>query len=231
MTPGWQYDELSGLATDFHDPAEVARYDSRQHTDVARERLLVKELGIGAGDTIVEFGPGTGAFAIAAAEACKQVIAVDVSQPMLDYASRQASGLGIGNIDFVKAGFLTYEHLTKPVDVVVTKFAFHHLPDFWKVIALTRINAILKPGGLLYVQDVVYNFAPEDAAEHLEGWINTMSGSGASFSREDFEGHIRAEHSTFHWLLEAMFTAAGFAIEFAVQDTPVYARYRCRKNR
>jgi hypothetical protein len=38
----------------------------------------------------------------------------------------------------------------------------HHLPDFWKQVTLLRMNRMLKTGGLLYIFDVVFDFAPEE---------------------------------------------------------------------
>ncbi len=52
------------------------------------------------------------------------------------------------NLKFVKAGFLSYKHEAEPVDVIMTRAAFHHLPDFWKQIALLRMNNMLKMDGI-----------------------------------------------------------------------------------
>lgn len=50
-------------------------------------------------------------------------------------ASMRAKG-----IEAVEGGFLTYEHEGEPVDLVHTRNALHHLPDFWKAVALARIH-------------------------------------------------------------------------------------------
>jgi putative AdoMet-dependent methyltransferase len=178
---------------------------------------------------VIEFGPGTGAFTLAAAQQCQHVYAVDISQAMLDYARRQADAAGLTNITYTQAGFLTYTHTDAPVDFVVTKYAFHHLPDFWKGVALQKINSLLLPGGLFVLEDVVFSFPPDQYEEHLQQWIDTLSGSGQSFSRADFEGHVRDEHSTFAWVLEGLLREAGFRIEHVHSWSPVYAHYRCRK--
>ena len=48
---------------------------------------------------------------------------------------------------------------------------FHHLPDFWKAVALTRIAGMLRPGGIFRLSDVVYSFAPDEADDRIESWI------------------------------------------------------------
>jgi SAM-dependent methyltransferase len=73
----------------------------------------------------------------------------------------------------VHAGFLTYLHHGDPADVVYSRYALHHLPDFWKAVALDRIHAILRPGGIFRLWDVVFNFRPSEAAERIEAWCST----------------------------------------------------------
>lgn len=229
MNPPWQYDEFKHLATDFHDPQQVSSYDARQQTNLQKEINFVQELRMTPQHTVIEYGPGTGAFSIAAARQCQHVYAVDISQAMLEYAQKQAVAAGITNISFLQAGFLTYQHQHEPVDFIVTKFAFHHLPDFWKCISLQKINQQLKMGGYFILEDVIFSFPPYQYEEHIQGWIDTMSSSGQSFSREDFEGHIRDEHSTYAWIIDGMLRQAGFRIERVHYWSPVYAHYRCQK--
>jgi putative AdoMet-dependent methyltransferase len=62
---------------------------------------------LASGDVLIDFGSGTGTFAMAAARRCARVHAVDVSQAMIDYAKAKAIGAGISNISFSYAGFLT----------------------------------------------------------------------------------------------------------------------------
>lgn len=75
--------------------------------------------------------------------------AVDVSEVMIQQAVRKAQSAKISNIAFIHAGFLSYEHQEEPADIVLTRVALHHLPDFWKQVALLRMNAMLKMGGML----------------------------------------------------------------------------------
>jgi ubiquinone/menaquinone biosynthesis C-methylase UbiE len=178
---------------------------------------------------VVEFGPGTGTFARAAAQAGAQVIAVDISQAMLNYGRTKAEQNGLTNIQFVHAGFLTYAHTGNLVDFVVTKFAFHHLPDFWKTAALRRIYSILKPGGVFFLQDVVYSFGVDDADSAINLWIDAIaSEQGSGFSRDDFEMHVRDEYSTFGWILEGLLQRTGFSVN-ATYSSPTYAEYLCIK--
>jgi ubiquinone/menaquinone biosynthesis C-methylase UbiE len=227
----WRYDEFRHIGVDFADPQQVQSYDARQQTSLENEKLLVERLRIGAGATVIEFGPGTCAFSLAAAMTGATVIAVDISQAMLDYGRSKAEALGNTNIQFVQAGFLTYEHQPAPLaDFVVTKFAFHHLPDFWKGLALRRIHSLLKPGGTFYLRDVVYSFVSAEAEQHINQWIDDITRDPTgSFSRADFEMHVREEYSTFGWILEGLLRHEGFSIRVANYYAPTYAEYICLK--
>ena len=103
-----------------------------------------------------------------------------------------------------------------------SRWALHHLPDFWKALALHRTRRILRDGGVLRLSDVVYSFDPSEAEERIEHWCATLpseAANGDDWVRADIEEHVRDEHSTFTWLLEAMMERSGFRIEDV--DTPL----------
>jgi len=132
------------------------------------------------------------------------------------------------NIDAVRSGLLTYEGA--PVDAVVSRNALHHLPDFWKAIALSRMAGMLRSGGALRLWDIVYGFEPGDADRHIEPWIaETAADVERGWTRAELAEHVRDEHSTFTWLLEPMIERAGFDIVDAEYTGSVFARYLCRK--
>src|SRR6185437_1032877 len=143
---GWVPDELAMSGRENLDPAHVARYDGKMDADAAAEVALLADLGLGAASTVVEFGPGTGQFTIAAAPRCAKVIAVDVSPPMLARLREKLAAARLANVELVEGGFLSYAHQGGPADFVYSRFALHHLPDVWKAMALQRVRAMLRPG-------------------------------------------------------------------------------------
>ena len=134
-------------------------------------------------------------------------------------------------IECVEAGLLSYEHEGDPVDFVYSRYALHHLPDFWKAIALVRMHALLRPGGVLRLWDIVYSFDPHDAPALLEAWCATGEDDiGTGWTRAELEEHVRDEHSTFSWLLEEMIARAGFAVEdVSYSRDQISAKYVLRK--
>lgn len=229
--PGWRPDEVAYAGRENLDPGHVARYDAKEDADAAAEVQLCRSLGLEADSVVVELGAGTGQFALAAAPHCARVIAVDVSEVMLEVLRGKADRAQVGNLEVVQAGFLSYEHAGPPADLVYTRYALHHLPDAWKAVALVRIRGILRPRGVLRLWDVVYGFDPGEAEGRLEAWCATAPDVAPAdgWGRAELEEHVRDEHSTFTWLLEPMLERCGFAIETAERsDDGIFARYVLR---
>jgi putative AdoMet-dependent methyltransferase len=230
--PKWYYNELGQVGVDFENQAEVEAYDSNQPSNSAQESLeLLRSLNIQQHHAVIEFGTATGNFAIEASKHCKHVHAVDVSRAMLEYAHTKAEKQSVKNISFHHGGFLSYVHEGEKADFIITKYAFHHLPDFWKQHALLRMAEMLKPGGKLYLEDVVFSFAPEEYETSINTWIDEIAKpKGQGFTREQFEMHVREEYSTYAWVLEGMLERVGFQIVEKNYFSPTYANYMCVLN-
>jgi ubiquinone/menaquinone biosynthesis C-methylase UbiE len=223
-------DERAHAGRENLDPTHVARYDGKEDAGAAAELAALQARGLDAGATVVDLGAGTGQFTLAVAAAVRRVVAVDVSPLMLAHLGDKLRHRGVDNVECVAAGFLTYEHRGAPADLVYSRLALHHLPDFWKALALTRIAAMLRPGGILRLSDVVYGFEPAAAEIGLERWMSSAPAQAPEdgWTRAELEEHVRDEHSTFTWLLEPMLEKAGFAIERAeYSEDQIFAHYVC----
>ncbi len=229
-TPTWFIDELDYAGRENLDASHVARYDGKEDAGAAAEVALLEDLGLTPESLVIEFGAGTGQFTAAVAPACGRVIAVDVSSLMLRRLQEKVAALRLDNVEVVRAGFLSYEHAGRPADVVYSRFALHHLPDFWKAIALDRLRRIVRPGGVVRLWDVVYDFAPAEAEERIEAWCATGGDAvEGEWSRAELEEHVRDEHSTFTWVLEPMMERSGFEIAGAERsEDGVFAKYVLR---
>jgi len=214
--PSWLLDEVANAGRENLDETHALRYDVKEDAEAPEEVRLCQKLGLAPESTLVDLGAGTGQFALAVASVCARVVAVDVSPVMLDRLRAKVRDAGVRNIEVVQAGFLTYEHTGGSADLVYSRYALHHLPDFWKAVALVRLHQMLRPGGVLRLSDVVYSFEPGDAEDRLETWCSSAgSGEAERWSRMELEEHVRDEHSTYTWLLEPMMERAGFRIEEA----------------
>ena len=230
--PSWFLDERAYAGEENLDPDHVARYDAKAGNDPGSDVELLIRLGLSPASTVVDLGAGTGATTLELAPHCARVVAVDISPAMLALLRQRVSAAGVTNVDVVEGGFLSYEHRGDPADFVYCRNALHHLPDFWKVVALERIAQMLRPGGILRLRDLVYSFGPSAVDEYIERWMTSATHDITSgWIREELETHVRDEYSTFTWLLEPMIERAGFAIEEThYSDDGLFARYVCVKS-
>jgi SAM-dependent methyltransferase len=226
MAETWTLDELAHAGPEHLDDGFIEGYDRKQgHPDPSPDIAEFQQQGLDNHATVVDLAAGTGQFARAATAVFARVIAVDVSPAMVQWLRRTLKAE-----DVVRAGFLTYQHDGPPVDGVYTRNALHQLPDFWKAIALDRIATVLRPGGVLRVRDLIYDFRPAEASAVFDGWFAGAAKDPAlGYTAEDYAEHIRTEHSTYRWLFEPMLDAAGFDIVAVDYEARLYGAYTCIK--
>jgi hypothetical protein len=88
----------------------------------------------------------------------------------------------------------------------------HHLPDFWKCIALRRIHAMLTENGLFFLNDVVFSFPIDDYKSEMNRFLTNLEEKTDADFVKDGVLHFKEEFSTFDWILDLMIEKAGFAI-------------------
>jgi ubiquinone/menaquinone biosynthesis C-methylase UbiE len=229
--PAWFLDEIAHAGVEHLDPAYVATYNDKAQFDPSEDLALLRALGLTERSMLVDLGAGSGTFALAAATLCRRVVAVDISPAMLATLRAEAAARNLDNVECVQAGFLTYVHQGDPADVVYSRHALHHVPDFWKAVALVRMASILRPGGVLRLRDLVYACEPRDIECVIEPWLAAGAARPEEgWTRQELETHVREEYSPFNWALEAMLAHAGFQIKHAEYDpSRIYAAYTCVK--
>jgi SAM-dependent methyltransferase len=232
VTESWMIDELAYAGPEHLDPGFVAGYDRKQgHPDPAEDLAIFEAHGLDGTSEILDLGAGSGQFALGAARRFGHVTAVDVSPAMIAFLRESASAAGLANLDCVRAGFLSYDQTGPAADGVYTRHALHQLPDFWKAVALDRIARMMRPGGVLRLRDLIYDFRPAEAAELFQGWFDhAASDPAAGYTAEDYAEHIRTEFSTYRWLLEPMLAATGFEIASVDFAGRLYGAYTCIKS-
>ncbi|MGB9941214.1 class I SAM-dependent methyltransferase [Methanosarcina sp.] len=227
----WYYDEFKQIGVDYTDLEEVQAYDLRMQKlrDTENEANSIRKLlGIKNTDRVLEIGTGTGELTLKLSDHCKKIVAVDVSKTMIDCAKIKAESQNKTNIQFCNAGFLTYENYAEPFDIIVTQLALHHLPDYWKMVALRRIYGMLKEGGKFYLRDVVFPSMIRDYDSYFNKIITDLKKFAGDEIAEETEIHLREEFSTLDWIMEGLLKSAGFYIE-SVEYDGFMAGYCCKK--
>ena len=127
---------------------------------------------IAPGETVLDIGSGCGFDCFIAAKMVGptgKVIGVDMTDAMLEKSRETADALGLAQLEF-KKGFA--EELPVPdssVDVIISNGVLNLTPD--KYASFVEVNRVLKPGGRLYIADVVvYKPVPDAAKEIVDLW-------------------------------------------------------------
>ncbi|HUB14802.1 MAG TPA: class I SAM-dependent methyltransferase [Acetobacteraceae bacterium] len=152
------------MTTDARDPNEAQRYywnnvagprwvaspGFRERRNQESLALLLACLRLAGGENVLEIGCGTGAVTIPLAKAVGEygrVVAVDISQPMLDAARRRVADSGMRNVTLLPgdAQVLAFERAA--FDIATSRMGVMFFSD--PVAAFRNIGSSLKPDGRL----------------------------------------------------------------------------------
>ena len=129
--------------------------------------------------TALDLGCGSGQLTLSLAKEVDSVVAVDVSQRMIDLLLSNARAAGLSNID---ARATPIEHLVidpASIDVIVSNYALHHLHDSDKAAAVRQAATWLKPGGRLVIGDMMFGRGGEARdREIIASKVKTMLRKG-----------------------------------------------------
>ena len=219
----WYYNQRRRLGLDS---AVAAIYDRHDDSDL-RARAALAMLGVQKGWQVADIGCGNGVLATEAALMGAVVDAIDISPAMLALAEIYARDRKAA-VRTQSAGLLSFAYQPNSYDLIVSEFTLHHLPDFWKAVAMSRIFAALKPGANFYLRDIVFVSMPDGSERNVEQWAD-FNVKNHDFARDNVVTHMRDEYSTFGWVMERMLTEVGFTLLSADYHAPLHGTYLLQK--
>lgn len=110
-------------------------------------------------ERVLDLGAGSGLIALALAPHAQHVTAIDLSQAMLDRLREHARTRGVECVTPAVADMRSLPLEDESFDVVVSNYAFHHLQDDAKELALGEARRVLVPGGRLVVCDMMFSLS------------------------------------------------------------------------
>ena len=219
----WYYTQRRQVGLDT---AVASIYDVSEDSDV-RARQALTRLGVKPGWRIADIGCGNGVLATEAALMGAEVDAIDISPAMLALAQIYARDRK-APVRTQSAGLLSFAYRPESYDLIVSEFTLHHLPDFWKAVAMSRIYRALKPGASFYLRDIVYASMPDTIERDVEQWAD-FEIKNHDVPRASVVAHMRDEYSTFGWVMERLLTDVGFTLVSADYHAPMHGTYLLRK--
>lgn len=110
--------------------------------------------------TIMDLGTGTGILAMYADSlfSVKKMVAVDVSQEMLDVVKRrwEDAGKNLRKLATMKANFEELSIEQKSYDMIMASFSLHHIKHEDKGAMIKKIADGLKPGGIFLLGETMF---------------------------------------------------------------------------
>lgn len=117
------------------------------------------------GETVLDIGCGGGTDLLLAARrtgSCGRAIGVDLTPNMIALARRGADSLGLSQVEIRQGQAESLPVDSESVDIVISNGALNLVPD--KALAFSEIARVLKPGGRIYLADVL---AEEDLGDEV----------------------------------------------------------------
>jgi ubiquinone/menaquinone biosynthesis C-methylase UbiE len=153
-------EQFTRTAAVFGDYAVASRVGEAEH--------LARLVRAGARDRAVDLACGPGTLALRFARHVRWVCAFDLTPAILERARRSAATEDLRNIDFALGDAQSLPFPDASLDLAVTSYSLHHIPDPARVIG--EMARVVKPGGRVGVLDIIVPEDPQAAAlnNHIE---------------------------------------------------------------
>jgi putative AdoMet-dependent methyltransferase len=149
--------------------------------------------------SILDIGVGTGNLAARFLPCGMQVVGIDPSPDMGNICAQKFPAIKVMTGDFLK-----YPRALKPVDLIVSSYAFHHLTEKEKARAVPLMKKLLKPEGRIVIADFMFKNAVE-----RENTARAIRETGSDDIMTAFEGEYPALYDD----LVPLFENAGFKVD------------------
>ncbi|MDF9410360.1 methyltransferase domain-containing protein [Brevibacillus laterosporus] len=159
----------------------------------------------------LDMGTGTGNLAARFIEKGIQMAGVDQSKEMLKQCKRKYPQMEtkLGN-------FLAVPYLDNQFDFIVTSFAFHHITDAQKLMALDEMRRVLQPRGRICITDLMF-----ENERHKKQYLDGLLKQG----KRDIHTAIQDKYYANSEQLLDWFTRNGYIVKHQKLHELLYVMY------
>ena len=129
---------------------------------------MVQSVSLLGTEKVLDIGAAAGHTALAFAPFVVECHGIDVTEQMVQVATKYAADRGVSNVQFQIGDAENLSFPDASFDIVTCRFTAHHFTNVDK--AVNEISRVLKPGGKFLLVD---HYAPEDVA--LDTFVNALN--------------------------------------------------------
>lgn len=171
--------------------------------------MIIQASKLKGDEILLDLGCGSGIYSRSFAKRLNRgiVVGLDLSIPMLSYASSRARTEGIDNLLFIHGDALELPFPENEFNIVTCCATIHlfSIPDLLRV--LKEVNRVLKPGGR-FATAALRNWIPGQLSKKFVNWYHQKVGTNY-FHPEDLESlfkqaglsNVVCHHAKRYWLV------------------------------
>ncbi|BCA86496.1 putative methyltransferase YrrT [Enterococcus saigonensis] len=163
---------------------------------------MLKMITEKSGQTVLEFGSGTGNLTLALLNAGKDVYPVEPSVEMRALAQSKPE---LATVEFLAGDMENFPLPNRNIDTIAANFVFHHLNGIEKKRALKKYAALLPQGGKVIIGDTMFV-----SQLRFDAIITAAIAAG----KQTLASDLQREYYPLLPDLENYFHEAGFAVKF-----------------
>jgi len=156
-------------------PEKAGRLDGRLRRYLAPAEPIISAFGASSGETWAEIGAGTGYFVIPLSSRVEKVLALDLSEQMLELLNNNLRKAGIVNVESFLSGESSLPLEDESADVVLLAYVLHEVDEPERF--LGEVARVTRSGGRLCIVDYTKSgiFGPPKQYRLTPSQINGMA--------------------------------------------------------
>jgi len=172
-------------------------------------KMITQAAQLEGDEILLDLGCGSGIYSRSLAQRLNRgtVVGLDLSVPMLNYASSRARAEGLKNLLFIHGNALDLPFPDSEFDAVICCATIHHFSIHDLLTTLKEVSRVLKPGGR-FMTSALRNWIPGQLSKKLVDWYYQKVGTNylrpsdlESLFKQAGLNSVECHHAKRYWLI------------------------------